>query len=872
MLNTAVSHYHLLRKLGAGGMGEVYEAEDLRLGRHVALKFLPEQVATDPRCLERFEREARAASAIDHPNICTIYDVGEVDGRAFLAMQLLEGRDLRTHISGRPLPLNEILDTGAQIADALDAAHARGILHRDIKPSNIFVTPRGQAKLLDFGLAKINAPKFVNVDSDSSGTTISHDALSGPETVMGTLGYMSPEQALGKELDSRSDLFSFGAVLYEMATGVAPFFGNTTAAIFDSILNKQPVPVQRLNPSIPDELNHIIGRALEKDRDMRFQSAAEIRAELKRLKRDTSSDRISRPAEVTAAPAKHRFRVWFVAALVVIAASAAFLRYYFPLPPPRVIDSAQVTKGGAVKGALVTDGSRIYFSEFSHGRLVLSQVSASGGETFEMPTPFRNPFAYDISADHSQLLVGNIEGTNFEVGLWAVPLPSGSPRRIGDFTTTYATWSPDNKRIAYVHGSDIYLANADGSKPRLLVSTKGVPRFTRFSPDGGRLRFTLWDPGKLTESLWEVALDGKNLHPLLAGWHNPPGECCGDWTPDGRYYIFLSGADMSGDIFAVEDRVGFLRRRSPNPIQLTTGPLRYSLVISSADGNRLFAQATLPRAQLVRYDSPKKVFVPYLSGLSATDLAFSQDGQWMAYVSIPDGSLWRSRVDGTDRLQLTHPPACAVLPVWSPDGTRIVYQSVDIGVGWKAQWIPANGGAPEDLFPNGAGGVDFNWSPDRKSIIFSKGPEFAPTAIFIFDLASREVTEFPGSQKLFSPRVSPDGKFMAAISQDSGTLYLYDFASKKWTKWLTEHDNISFPTWSKDSAYVYFDNFFTQNPTARRVRLGDTQSEELFSLAGLRRYFATTSGTWGGLAPDGSRLYVEDQSLNEIYSIQLDLP
>jgi len=853
-------------------MGEVYEAEDLRLGRHVALKFLPEAVAFDTRALERFDREARAASAIDHPNICTIYEVGEQDGHTFMAMQLLEGQDLRTHIHGHPLPLDEILDLGIQIADALDAAHAHGIIHRDIKPSNIFITPRGQAKLLDFGLAKITSPKWATVDSESSGTTISHDALSGPTTVLGTLGYMSPEQALGKELDSRSDLFSLGAVLYEMATGVAPFSGSTTAAIFDSILNKQPVPVLRLNPSIPEELDHIIRKAIEKDRDVRSQSAAEIRADLKRLKRDTSSDRICQPNDLVPVPSRHRLRRWFPFALVLLAAIVGVAHYYFPLPAPHVIDSKQVTNGSAVKGTLVTDGSRIYFSAFLRGRLALSQVSASGGETFEIPTPFRNPLAYDISSDHSQLLVGDIEGTQFEVGFWAVPLPSGSPRRLGDFTATYATWSPDNKLLAFVHGSDIYLANGDGSQPRLFVSVNGLPQSPRFSPAGDRLRFSLWDSNRLTSSLWEVTLNGKNLHPLLAGWHNPPHECCGDWTPDGRYFIFLSGAEMSCDIFALEDRVGFLRRRSPHPIQLTTGPLRYSLVIPSTEGDRVFAQATLPRAQLVRYDPEKKLFVPYLSGLSATDLAFSRDGQWMAYVSIPDGSLWRSRVDGTERLQLTHPPSQAVLPVWSPDASRIIFESVDAGAGWKARWIPAKGGAPQDLLPSGTGGVDFNWSPDGRRIIFSIGPTFAPTAIYSFDLATRQVTEFPDSRQLFSPRVSPDGKFLAALSQDSGKLFLYDFASKKWTLWLTERGNISFPTWSKDSNYVYFDNFFTENPTARRVRLGSTQSEELFSLAGLQRYFNTTSGTWGGLAPDGSRLYVQDQSINEIYSLQLQLP
>ena len=872
MVNTAFSHYRLLRKLGAGGMGEVYEAEDLRLGRHVALKFLPEAVASDPRSLERFEREARAASSIDHGNICTIYDVGEQDGRVFMAMQLLEGRDLRTHIAGRPLPLDEILTLGMQIADALDAAHSCGIIHRDIKPSNIFVTPRGEAKLLDFGLAKINAPRHASADSDGSGTTISHDALSGPETVMGTLGYMSPEQALGKELDSRSDLFSFGAVLYEMTTGTAPFFGNTTAAIFDSILNKQPVPVLRLNPSIPDELNQIVGRALEKDRDVRFQSAAEIRAELKRLKRDTSSDRISRPADVGPAPKKRASGLWFIAGLVCIAALALLTRYYFAVPHLRVTGSTQLTNGGAAKGLLVTDGSRIFFSEYSSGQLVLSQVSTAGGETVQIPTPFRNPMLADISADHSELLMGDVEGTTFNVGLWSVPLPSGSPRRLGDFTASYAAWSPDAKQLVYVHGSDLFMANGDGSKPRVLLSVKGRPRLPRFSPDGTRLRFTIDDADKISSSLWEVDADGKNLHNLLAGWHNPAVECCGDWTPDGRYYVFLSGNAMAADIFAVEDHVGLWRRRSPDPVQLTTGPLRYNFVIPSADGSKLFAQATLPRARLVQYDPSKKLFVPYLSGLSATDLSFSEDGQWMAYVSIPDGSLWRCRVDGSERLQLTHPPARAVLPVWSPDASRIVYQTASVGGGWKAEWIPAKGGDSEDLLPSGSRGIDFNWSPDRKSIIFSNGPEYPPTVIFVYDFSTGQVSEFPGTQQLFSPRVSPNGKYLAALSQDSSSLFLYDFATKKWAKWLTEPGNIAFPTWSRDSNYVYFDNFLTDHPTARRVRPGATHSEELFSLSGLRRYFGMPSGMWGGLAPDGSRLYVEDRSVEEIYSLKLALP
>ena len=287
MIGQHIQHYRIVRQLGAGGMGVVYEAEDTRLGRHVALKFLPEHLAISADTAERFEREAKIASSLNHPNICTIYDIGSHEGRRFIAMELVDGESLRGRINGQPLPLDAILDLGCQLADALDAAHKKGIVHRDIKPANVFITRRGQAKLLDFGVAKLGGEAHAIPPPDDA-TRASSDVLTTPGMAVGSINYMSPEQARGEELDGRSDLFSLGLVLYEMATGRQAFGGQTTAVVFDAILNRQPADPRHVNPALPEDVTRVVMRALEKDRKMRFQTAADMLAELGRVRRDTT--------------------------------------------------------------------------------------------------------------------------------------------------------------------------------------------------------------------------------------------------------------------------------------------------------------------------------------------------------------------------------------------------------------------------------------------------------------------------------------------------------------------------------------------------------------------------------------------------------
>jgi serine/threonine protein kinase/Tol biopolymer transport system component len=861
---TKLAGYEILGLLGAGGMGEVYRARDPVLKREVAIKVLPSFVSRDPDRLRRFEQEAQAAAALNHPNILAIHQFGVFEGAPYLVSELLIGESLREALQRGPLSVRKAIDYGIQISHGLAAAHHHGIVHRDLKPDNLFVTKNGHVKILDFGLAKLarsQEPSDVNSAAQTMGTD--------PGMVMGTAGYMSPEQVRGQPVDQRTDIFAFGAILYEMLTGRRAFQRSTSVETMTAILNDDPPAISQSGAIVPTGLHRVVNRCLEKDREQRFHSASDLAFAL-----DALSDSGASPlptAQKPSAGKPRRALVWPIAGIVVIALAAVawfVIENRNGAAPLTIADYAQLTHSGHAGSVIGTDGSRLYLQRGLAS--AISEVSASGGEIGPVPSiNLPDPSLLDISPDGSTLLVESYEkNESFTRRVHTVQLVGGSHRYLADAIA--AAWSPDGKRVAYsTQKGEIDIINSDGTDAHKLASLGDLAFFIRWSPDGATIRFFRQN----SSSLWEITSSGSNLHPLLADWRPSWGKCCGRWSPDGRFYVFLAGPPgPESQIYALDERHGLFHRRAKEPFQLTSGPIQWDSILFSKDGKKIFATGSAIRSELVRLDPKSHQFQPFLSGISADLLAFSKDGQSVAYVSYPDDILWKANRDGSNRIQLTNPPLYPLSVDWSPDGTQIAFQAQS-PQGYKAWIVPSSGGTPRRLLPDDNGQqTDPSWSPDGTKMIFATnmlGGSSHESYIRILDLASHQVTTLPGSDGKFSGRWSPDGRFIKADSLDISTIYIFDVKTKHWS---TLYKGVfAFDKWSSDSRYLYFIRYATDkyaaDPAILRVPVPGGKAQAVVDLKDFP--FTGTFGLWFGLDPTDAPMMLRNESITDVYAMTL---